>query len=175
MSWRYKDHVDAKFGVDNERLDEIPERVTRMTFDRWQIFYNGDPEHWEVCENSNFNSGAHPYRLPAYKINRYQSEKYHKWEYRYVKFLSADDYRKYNIFINDMIANGEDYENLKEIAEFAEIIGKISAQRLKEVQERTQKAIDDNARLMKETRLRMAKEDEKRQIILDEQGRFVWS
>lgn len=175
MSWRYKDHIDANFGVKDEKLESIPERVTKMSFDKWLIFYNGDPEHWDICENSNYSSGAHPYRLPVYKMNKYTSDKYYKWEYRYVKFLTPDDYRKYNAFIDTMIANGEDYQNLQEIEEFAEVIGKISAQRLKEIQKRTQKAIDDNARLMKETRLHMAKEDEKRHVVIDEQGRFVWS
>lgn len=156
MIWRYKYHITARYGIDDELLDAIPERVTKMTFEKWQIFYNGDPEHWQICENSNTSGSSTPrYRLPVYKINRYKSDKYHKWEYHYVKFLTAEDYGKYNIFIDNLFANGEDYENLKEIEELAEVISRISAQRLKEVQERTQKAIDDNANLMKEIKLRI--------------------
>lgn len=175
MSWRYKDHVEAKFGINNEELKDCPERVTRIDFAKWEVFYNGDPDNWIVHENSNYESGTHPYRLPVYKKDRYNKDgKYHKYDYIYIKFLTADDYARYIAYVDRLEKNGEDAENLREIEALAAHIGKIADERLREVQKRTQKAIDDNRKLMEETRLRITKENE-RQIKIDEQGRFMWS
>lgn len=155
--WRYKDHVEARFGMEDEELRFCQDRVTRIDFQKWRTFYYGDPEHWTVCENSNYISEAHRYRLPVYKLNKYKDG---KWEYRYIKFLTADDYRQFNFFIDELDRKGEDWQNLHEISELAEVIGKISAQRLEEIQKRTQQAYDDNIELMKKVRLQITGKEE---------------
>lgn len=170
MSWRYRDHAEAKFGINDEELENCPERVTRINFAKWEVFYNGDPDNWIVHENSNYKNGGHPYRLPVYRKNRYNTDsKYPHYDYIYIKFLTAVDYDRYNDFIDRLERTGEDAENLREIEALAEHIGKIANERLRKIQERTQQAIDENARLMEETRLCAARE-----IKLDEKGRLYW-
>lgn len=160
MSWRYKDHLNADNGQ-GERLRDCPERVTRLTFDQWLTFYQGDPEHWIDYENYNYVSGSHSYHLPVYKkiTNSNIRRKDGGWgkvtEYIYIKFLTRADFRKYHNYIKAILKNGQDFENLREIQELAEHIGKIAEKRLRETQERTQKAIDENKRLMEETRLKI--------------------
>ena len=67
MRYRYKDHVDAKFGFSDELLG----KVANLTFDQWVAFYNGDPGNWSCIENSNYHYGTRSYLLPMYrKITR---------------------------------------------------------------------------------------------------------
>ena len=162
--WSFNKHKKARFGYDNEHLDAHPELVTYMNFNQWKAFYMGDPEHWNIIENSNTSYYQPNYRIPMYRMN-----KRGYWENRYVKFLTAEDYRKFNTFIDDQAAKGEDYENLQEIAEFAEVIGEIAKRRVEKAQLKTEQAI-------KETKQQMvaAQERLKKQIKIDEQGRFVW-
>ena len=112
--WSFNKHKKARFGYDNEHLWANPERITYMNFNQWKAFYMGDPEHWNIIENSNMSNSHFDYRIPMYRMNKNGC-----WENRYVKFLTAADYRKFNTFIDDQAAKGEDYENLQEIAEFA--------------------------------------------------------
>ena len=164
MSWSYRKHLKANFGIDNERLSDCPTRVTRLTFDQWLAFYHGDPEHWEDFENSNyhFNHRANTYHIPVYRkiaIKTYPSgETRQRAEYIYIKFLTRADFKKYHDYIATILKNGEDFENLREIEELAKYIGKIADKRLRETQKRTQKAIDENQKLMEETRLKIRAE-----------------
>lgn len=164
MSWSYRKHLKANFGINNERLSGCPTRVTRLTFDQWLAFYHGDPEHWIDFENSNFthNNKMNTYHIPVYKkfVQKYLSSgnTYKQTEYIYIKFLTRADFKKYHDYITTILKNGEDFENLREIEELARYIGKIADQRLRETQKRTQKAIDDNQKLMEETRLKIRAE-----------------
>lgn len=164
MSWSYKKHLRAKFGVRDEQLSACPTRVTRLTFDQWLTFYHGDPENWIDFENSRFVnvSKINSYHLPVYKKfiqKTYPSgETVELTEYIYIKFLTRADFKKYENYIKTILKNGEDFENLREIEELARYIGKIADQRLRETQKRTQKAIDDNQKLMEETRLKIRAE-----------------
>lgn len=161
MSWSYRRHLNARFGYRDEKLSQCQNRVTHLTFDQWLTFYHGDPEHWIDFENSNFESGSPSYHIPVYKKDKYDTtEKYHNYEYIYIKFLTKTDFKKYHRYIKTMLKNGEDFENLHEIEELARHIGKIADERLRETQKRTQQAIDENERLMKEARLRLYKEME---------------
>lgn len=171
----YKNHKQAEYGVNDEKLFLCPDRVTFLSFDQWLTFYNADPAHWMDLVNSGYIDGTREYHLPVYTIEKTYTSmsgaEITKPEYRYIKFLTRGDFYKYIRFLRNAEKKGEDYQNSQEILALAEATREESAKRLKEVQERTQKAIDDNARLMEETRLRMAK----KQIIIDEQGRFSWS
>ena len=169
MSWRYKNHLEARYGNDNENLKKYPERVTWLTFEQWLSFYHGDPEHWVDLENSNYNDGSRSYHLPAYKkistkkirYNTIDGIKEDTEEYKtyiYIKFLTRSDYRKYKKYLKTLFSQGKDFENQREILELAQYIGKIADERLREAQERTQRAIDENEKLMKEARLRLSKE-----------------
>ena len=170
MSWRYDHHAKAEFGIDDEDLRKIPERVTKLSFDQWKALYNGDPEHWIVCKNSHFNSGKNSYRLPVYRRDRFAPDgKYHQYDNIYIKFLTAADYQKYNQFIDELEEAGEDYQNMQEILALSEYIGKIAEQRLAKAQERMQQAIEDNQRLMKQVEQAQAKE-----LKMDEKGRWMW-
>ena len=170
MTWRYDYHAKAKFGMSDEELERIPERVTKLSFDQWKALYNGDPEHWIVCENSNFESGKNAYRLPVYRKDRFApGGKYHQYDNIYIKFLTATDYQKYNQFIDELEEAGEDYQNMQEILALSEYIGKIAEQRLAKAQEKMQQAIEDNQRLMKQVEQAQAKE-----FKLDEKGRLYW-
>ena len=164
MSWNYRYHRNANYGKKDERLSNYPTRVTWLTFDQWLTFYHGDPEHWQDFENSNYRSGARMYHIPVYrKINKYGDD------YIYIKFLTRSDFKKYKKYIKTITKKGEDFENLHEIEELAKHIGKIADERLRETQKRTQQAIDENERLMKEARLRLQKEIQK-----DQEGRWMW-
>ena len=164
MSWSYRYHRHAHYGKKDERLSNCPTRVTWLTFDQWLAFYHGDPEHWQDFKNSNYQSGARMYHIPVYrKINKYGDD------YIYIKFLTRSDFKKYKRYIKTITKKGEDFENLHEIEELARHIGKIADERLRETQKRTQQAIDENERLMKEARLRLQKEIQK-----DQEGRWMW-
>ncbi len=162
MSWSYRKHLKANFGVNNECLKKCPERVTRLSFDQWLTFYHGDPEHWGDLVNSNDSYDFCRYHIPVYtKITQeksYTGKFYPKTEYIYIKFLTRTDFKKYKYYIKNRLRNGEDFENQREIQELAEHIGKIANQRLRETQERTQRAIDENKKLMEETRLKIRAE-----------------
>lgn len=169
MSWRYKYHLEAQYGNDNEKLKYCPERVTWLTFEQWLSFYHGDPEHWVDLENSNYRDNHHSYHLPAYKKISMKKIRYNTIEgikedtedyeiYIYIKFLTRSDYRKYKKYLKTLFSQGKDFENQREILELAQYIGKIADERLREAQERTQRAIDENEKLMKEARLRLSKE-----------------
>ena len=174
MSWSYKKHLSANYGYADEKLSECPERVTRLTFDQWLTFYHGDPEHWTDFENCAYvrMTNRNSYHLPMYcKIDKTIKVQYthkHKTEpieetishktYIYIKFLTRSDFRKYHKYMKKLAIAGEDFENQREILELAQHIGKIADERLREAQERTQRAIDENEKLMKEARLRLSKE-----------------
>lgn len=162
MSWSYKNHLSAEYGIRNENLSRCPTRVTRLTFDQWLAFYHGDPEHWSDFINSNNDANIFTYHIPVYKkfIQRtYPSgDTCKEPEYIYIKFLTRADFKKYKRYIKTILKNGEDFENLREIEELAKYIGEIADKRLRETQERTQKAIDDNQKLMEETRLKIRAE-----------------
>lgn len=161
MSWSYRKHLKARCGMGDELLRECPTRVTRLTFDQWLTFYHGDPEHWIDFENSDFTriTKSNSYHLPVYKKDKYIANgKYHSYEYIYIKFLTRADFKKYEHYIKTILKNGEDFENLREIEELARYIGKIADKRLRETQKRTQKAIDENQKLMEETRLKIRAE-----------------
>lgn len=164
MSWSYKKHLRAAYGIRDEKLFDCPTRVTRLTFDQWLTFYHGDPEHWIDFENSPFSrlNKHNSYHLPVYKkfVQKVLSSgsTYEGTEYIYIKFLTRADFKKYKNYIKTILKNGEDFENLREIEELARYIGKIADQRLRETQKRTQKAIDENQKLMEETRLKIRAE-----------------
>ncbi len=162
MSWSYRRHLKAKFGKDDELLRGCPTRVTRLTFDQWLTFYHGDPEHWSDFISSNYEGDIFTYHIPVYtkfiQKTSYQGNTYETTEYIYIKFLTRADFKKYKRYIKTILKNGEDFENLHEIEELARYIGEITDKRLREIQKRTQKAIDDNQKLMEETRLKIRAE-----------------
>ncbi len=164
MSWSYRNHIGAEYGIDLEHLSKCPTRVTRLTFDQWLTFYQGDPEHWEDFVESNNEAGWFKYHIPVYtkiSMKTYPSgEISEKHECIYIKFLTRADFRKYKRYIKSILRNGEDFENQREIEELATYIGNIANDRLRETQRRTQQAIDENQRLMEETRLKIRAEAE---------------
>lgn len=164
MSWSYRYHRNADYGKRDEKLSNYPARVTWLTFDQWLAFYHGDPEHWQDFENSNYKPEVPTYHIPVYrKIDKYDDN------YIYIKFLTRSDFKKYKKYIKSITKKGEDFENLREIEELARHIGEIADKKLRETQKRTQQAIDENERLMKEAKLRLQKEIQK-----DQEGRWMW-
>ena len=166
MSWSYRHHLKIE-KVDYEYIFCCQERVTWLTFDQWLAFYHGDPEHWHNTEGSfkgKITEDIYYGYLPVYKQNT---------EFGvsniYIKFLTRSDFKKYKRYIKTTTKKGEDFENLREIEELAKHIGKIADERLRETQKRTQQAIDENERLMKEAKLRLQKE-----IKRDQEGRWMW-
>lgn len=172
MNWSYKHHLKIE-KVDCEYLFNHQDRVTWLTFDQWLAFYHGDPEHWYNAEGSfrgEITEEIYYGYLPVYKKDKYnKNEKYHEYEYIYIKFLTRLDFKKYKKYIKTITKKGEDFENLCEIEELARHIGKIADERLRETQKRTQQAIDENEKLMKEAKLRLQKEIQK-----DQEGRWMW-
>ena len=164
MSWSYRNHIGAEYGINLEHLSKCPTRVTRLTFDQWLTFYHGDPEHWKDFVDSNNNAGWFKYHIPVYtkiSMKTYPSgTTYPINEYIYIKFLTRADFRKYKRYIKSILRNGEDFENQREIEELATYIGNIANDRLRETQRRTQQAIDENQKLMEETRLKIRAEAE---------------
>lgn len=168
MSWNYKKHLFADYGYADEKLSECPERVIRLTFDQWLTFYHGDPEHWTDFKSCAYvrMTNKNSYHLPMYtkitphkiRYNTIDGIKEDITEYKtyiYIKFLTRSDFRKYRKYMKKLIIAGGDFENLCKIEEFAQYIGKIADERLRETQKRTQQAIDENEKLMKETRLQL--------------------
>lgn len=111
---RYKYHKNGHYGCFNVPLKD--ENVTFLSFDQWVVLYNADKENWEDLINSYYTSwgSEKQYHLPVYKISNHQ--------FRYIKFLTAKDYRKYLNFINKVTRRGEDAINLQEILELTTII-----------------------------------------------------
>lgn len=151
MSWSYRHHLKIE-KVDYEYLFTCQKRVTWLTFDQWLAFYHGDPEHWYNTEGS-FKENRYYGYLPVYR----QNTEFREYNI-YIKFLTRSDFKKYKRYIKTITKKGEDFENLREIEELARHIGKIADERLRETQKRTQKAIDDNQKLMEETRLKIRAE-----------------
>lgn len=144
---RYKNHKNACFGLNNKELSD--EQVTFLSFDKWVVFYEADPENWENVVNSNYtyiDTGT--YWLPRY----YSKQKRKSF---YIKFLTRKDYRKYIKFMKHLSASGEDIENTKETMELAQIIGERSRLRLEAAQREAQKAYDEHLDLIQKITKRM--------------------
>ena len=114
---RYKYHKNGFYGYFNVPLKD--EDVIFLSFDQWVVLYNADKENWEDLINFYYtpwweSESAKPYHLPVYKISNHK--------FRYIKFLTAKDYKKYLKFINKIIQQREDSTNLQEILELTEII-----------------------------------------------------
>ena len=132
---RFKYHYNASHGFGYEELTN--ERVTYMRFDTWKTLHNADPDNWYL-----FKTGyAEPYWIPAYKIPSKTRDC--GWQYRYIKFLNARDYRKFKRYIKQRLKKGEDTENTKELTELTEIVRERANERLKKAQEETAKALEE--------------------------------
>lgn len=112
--FRYKYHKKGYYGYFNVPLKD--ENVTFLSFDQWVVLYNADKTNWQDLINSYYTSWGYEkqYHLPVYIISNHK--------FRYIKFLTAKDYRKYLKFINKITQQGEDSTNLQEILELTEII-----------------------------------------------------
>mgnify|MGYP006916145197 CR=1 FL=1 len=88
--WKYKNHRNAIFGINNARVYE--EKTIQMTFSSWRFLFNEDRENWSYVIN-NFGSWRSKYMLPVYFItgdrNKSSTMVY------YVKFVSKDDYKQF--------------------------------------------------------------------------------
>lgn len=88
--WKYKNHRNALFGINNTRVYE--EKTIQMTFNAWRFLFNEDRENWSYVIN-NFGSKRSKYMLPVYFItgdrNKSSTMVY------YIKFVSKDDYKQF--------------------------------------------------------------------------------
>lgn len=120
--WKYKNHRNAIFGINNARVYE--ERTIQMTFSAWRYLVNEDRENWSYVIN-NFGSKRSKYMLPVYFIT---GDKKNSTEVYYIKFVSKDDYKqfiketkKYTIksisqleLEDELIKNDDKVKNLRE-------------------------------------------------------------
>lgn len=120
--WKYKNHRNAIFGINNARVYE--ERTIQMTFSAWRYLVNEDRENWSYVIN-NFGSKRSKYMLPVYFIT---GDKKNSTEVYYIKFVSKDDYKqfiketkKYTIksisqleLEDELIKNDDKVRNLRE-------------------------------------------------------------
>lgn len=120
--WKYKNHRNAIFGINNARVYE--ERTIQMTFSAWRYLVNEDCENWSYVIN-NFGSKRSKYMLPVYFIT---GDKKNSTEVYYIKFVSKDDYKqfiketkKYTIksisqleLEDELIKNDDKVKNLRE-------------------------------------------------------------
>lgn len=134
--YRFKYHKDASDGFGYEEL--TAPRVTYMRFDTWKALFYADPDNWTCCEHK----GIYPYWLPAYRIP--DKGRSCGWSYRYIKFLTARDYRKFRRFVKDRLKNGEDTENTKELIELTELVRERANKRLEDAIAQTEKALEEN-------------------------------
>ena len=135
--YKYKYHLNAKYGYNNEGLDFCPERVTYLNFDTWLTFRNADPDHW-YCLHKDPEC---PYLLPMYDDIYFEKDKCKKPIY--IKFISARDYRKYKRFKTKLLKKGEDYTNLKEIEALSKHLSGVAQERARKAQEEAQKALEE--------------------------------
>ena len=132
----FKSHKNASYGFGYEEL--TAPRVTYMRFDTWKTLFYADPDNWTCCDHK----GTYPYWLPAYRIPN--EDRSCGWSYRYIKFLTARDYRKFRRFVKDRLKNGEDTENTRELIELTEIVRERANKRLEDAIAQTEKAIEKN-------------------------------
>ena len=85
--WKYKNHINAIFGIDNARVYE--EKTIQMTFSTWRYLFNEDRENWSYIIN-NFGSWRSKYMLPVYFIT---GDKKNSAMVYYIKFISKADYK----------------------------------------------------------------------------------
>jgi hypothetical protein len=131
---RFKYHKNAGRGFGYEELTDS--RVTYTNFDTWKTFYFADKENWDLFINA---SSWEPYWIPAYRVPN--PNRSYGWSYRYIKFLTARDYRKFIRFVKNVIRKGEDNENTKELLELTEIIRRRANEHLKEAHSQTAAAL----------------------------------
>lgn len=146
--WNYKYHIEADRCLAKDRtyyLSQIPERVTKLSFAQWKVFYNADPENWINFIGNEHKATRCMYQIPVYKkiIN------HKEYEYIYIKFLTPYDYKQYIDFIREIEGTGQDYQNTKEVLELSEVIKARAAARTKKLQEETAKAYKENQEIYK--------------------------
>ena len=138
--YRFKYHKNASRGIGCEVL--TAPRIVYMRFDTWRTLFYADPDNWTYCEHKGIFPNRDPYWLPAYRIPN--KDRSCGWSYKYIKFLTARDYRKFRRFIKNRLKNGEDTENTKKLIELTELVRERVNKRLEDALAQTKKALEEN-------------------------------
>ena len=144
----YKYHKEASVCIPHDTksyLNDIPERVTYLSFEQWRAFYNADPENWQNFEHAEDKYEKHKYKIPVYNTTPKQSR--YSDGYIYIKFLTPYDYTQYLEFIEEQERLGEDYQNSQEILALSKIIQQRSEKRLKKIQKELAAAAEHNRQM----------------------------
>jgi hypothetical protein len=123
--------------LDDEEISLRSEYTTNLSYDKFIVFYNADPENWKFIKEGFRECNRHSacrrdpeyVYIPEYTYKDEQGYKRH----RYIKFLTRKDYKKFVKFMNKMYRAGEDHENQSEILELANIVGEKSREKLENI------------------------------------------
>lgn len=133
--------------LDDEEISLRSEYTTNLSYDKFIVFYNADPENWKFIKEGFHKCNRHSVcgrdpeyvYIPEYTYKDKQGYKRH----RYIKFLTRKDYKKFVKFMNKMYRTGEDHENQSEILELANIVGEKSREKLENINKEVSENYDD--------------------------------
>lgn len=133
--------------LNDEEISLRSEYTTNLSYDKFIVFYNADPENWKFIKegfhkyNRHSACGSDPeyVYIPEYTYKDKQGYERH----RYIKFLTRKDYKKFVKFMNKMYRAGEDHENQSEVLELANIIGEKSREKLENINKKVSENYDN--------------------------------
>ena len=113
--------------------------ITFLTFNRWKVFYEADPDNWKFHHDTyTFNKNENIY-FPYYLYIEDGGNKY-----KLIKFPTKREYKKFYRFYKKNIEHNLDgRENQQEILELAKIIGQRATIRAEETQKKLQEDYKD--------------------------------
>ncbi len=125
LNQSYIDNFEDDFGKAFKDKD-----ITFLTFDKWKVFYEADPDSWKFHHDTyEFVSSANIY-YPYYLYIKDGRN-----AYRLIKFPNKREYKKFYRFYKKNIEHRLDgRENQQEILELAQIIGEKAKIRTEEAQ-----------------------------------------
>lgn len=127
--------------LNDEEILLRSEYTTNLSYDKFIVFYNADPENWKFIKegfHSAYGKDPEYVYIPEYTYKDKQGYERH----RYIKFLTRKDYKKFIKFMDKMYRTGEDHENQNEVLELANIIGEKSREKLENINKKVSENYD---------------------------------
>lgn len=134
LTQTYIDNFEGTFGTAFKNKD-----ITFLTFDKWEVFYEADPDNWKFHHDTYaFHRDENIYFPYYFYIENGGNA------YRLIKFPTKREYKKFYRFYKKNIEHNLDgRENQQEILELAQIIGEKAKIRTKETQKKLQEDYKD--------------------------------
>ena len=120
-------------GIGHGRLLDDDE-ITFLTFDKWKVFYDADPDNWNFFADKYKYSSSDNICFPYYLYIRDGGN-----AYRLIKFPTRKEYKRFfRFYKRQIIHNFDSRENQQEILELAQIVGERAKIRTEEAQKKLQ-------------------------------------